>query len=175
MTPSLPNPEAAKLRALQELAALDAEHPHTREAARTLRDLVANQLGVGGVRGDRLFALLCHAIARDGVPYRSDTQRTGGEDIAGLTRPPEHPFAVLRREGDDCDAKARLFVALCRAGGLQAEVIPLWKGGALQHVFSRVRLGPVWESAELTLSRARLGDEPQTVPYEKNKNDWART
>lgn len=174
-TPQASSFEQAKLEAIRELSALDGSHPHTVEAARTLRDLIQNQLGVGGVRGDRLFAQLCQAIARDGVPYRSDIKQTGGEDIAGFTREPEHPFAVLRREGDDCDAKARLFVALAQAGGLRAEIVPLWVRDRLQHVFARVQIGGAWLPVELTLARARLGDNPKDVPHERNSDTWART
>lgn len=170
-----PTIDQLKLSKLQELAALDAQHPHVQEAARTLRDLVSNQLGLGGVRGDRVFAQLVHALARDAIKQIPDTAQFQREDIAGLTRAAEHPFAVLRREGDDCDAKARLFVALARAGGLRAEIVPLWAGSELKHVSARVQVGGAWLPVELTLARARLGELPNQIPFERNARDWART
>ncbi len=171
--PAISDPE--KLRGLQEIAALHASHPHVVEAARTIRDLVSHKFGLRSVQGDRLTAAIIHTIARDGIRYQLDTARVGHEDIAGVTRPDEHPFAVLRRGVDDCDAKASLFVSLARAAGLEAEIVPLWRGPVLQHVFARVRIGGAWLPVELTLARARLGDEPFSVPFEKDKPDWKRT
>ena len=125
----------------------------------------------------RCFAHLALALARDCVAFVRDTQRTGGEDIAGYTREPTEQDATeaLARGRDDCDAKARLFVALCLAAGLSARMVPLWKGGALSHVSAEVWLDGVWQPAETTLARARLGESPDRIPKESNTGRWRRS
>lgn len=120
------------------------------------------------------FAHLCAALARDGIRYERDVARTGGEDIAGFTRGYRSPLEALRRGVDDCDAKARLFVALCRACRLRARMVPLWRGDELQHVSAEVFLDGEWQPVELTLARARVGDAPRDVPTEKD-GTWLRT
>jgi transglutaminase-like putative cysteine protease len=137
----------------------------------------------------RRFAMLAHTVARDWIHQVSDTVRTGGEDIAGLTRHPSPDDAVdaLTRGTDDCDAKARLFVALCLAGGLSARMVPYWKtpdgassheqikcpsGAQLYHVAAEVWLDNKWEPVELTLSRARLGERGELVPFEAGTKRW---
>lgn len=122
----------------------------------------------------RLFALLCHAFAGRGIKMVRDTQRTGGEDIAGLTRTPAADDAVdaIRRGEDDCDAKARAFVALHLALGFPSRMMPVWKkkrdGYDLAHVYPEVFLDGRWQPAETTLARALLGEPPLEVPKESN-------
>lgn len=129
-------------------------------------------------RRKRIFAALAHALARDAITYRTDTARIGGEDIAGFTRKPRFGDALeaLRRGLDDCDAKARLFVALCRAAGLPARMRPIWDGDGerLRHVFGEVTLEGKPYAVETILARARLGDEPYSVPTEKS-GTWRYT
>jgi transglutaminase-like putative cysteine protease len=142
----------------------------------------------------RRFAMLAHTVARDWIHQVSDTVRTGGEDIAGLTREPREDDATdaLSRGSDDCDAKSRLFVALCLAGGLRARIVPYWKkpggpttherdaygaggpppGSQLYHVAAEVWLDNAWQPVELTLSRARLGERGELVPFESGTRKW---
>ncbi len=124
----------------------------------------------------RLFAILVHALTGRGLRMVRDTDRTGGEDIAGLTRAPSKDDAIeaLMRGADDCDAKARLFVALHIAAGLPARMRPVWKarpGGAdeeLTHVYPEVNLDGKWQAAETTLARALIGEPPLMVPRESS-------
>lgn len=154
MTPS------EKLQRLNELAQRDSRHPQLRELAHAL--MYAAELS-----GDRSrFLSLALTVARDWIRYVTDTKRTGGEDVAGMTRPPEPPLAVLWRGADDCDAKARLFVALCLAEGFQARIEGEEVGDHLAHVWGLVRVADHWTPAETTLARARLGDAPRSVPKE---------
>lgn len=110
----------------------------------------------------RAFAQLAHAYARDVIRYMSDIQQFGEEDIA----PAGGLSDVLARGVDDCDAKARLFVALCRAVHVAAEMQPKWRGEILAHVFARVRIAGAWMPVELTLARAKLGEDAGEVPRE---------
>lgn len=124
----------------------------------------------------RLFVALCQTVARDGVRFVRDTDRTGGEDIAGITRPYGDPLEPLERGSDDCDAKARLLVALLLAGGLGARMVPWWgPEGDLDHVAAEAMLDGRWLHLETILSRARIGDEPQQVPVEPSTGKWAYT
>lgn len=129
---------------------------------------IARCLWLGALKRPTLFAQLALAIARDGIRYELDTARVGGEDL-------DHPFAALWRGVDDCDAKSRLFCALCIAAGLPARMVDHWRGGQLVHVNAAVRIGGRWLPAETTLSRARLGEVPADVPKEKETGQWRQT
>lgn len=159
------NGDAAKWSALARETAQDAFHPDVAALALALRALA------GG--NQHRIATLAHTIARDWIPYQTDTARVGVEDMAGVTRPREHPLAVLARK-DDCDSKARLFVALCRAAGLRAELIPLWRGPVLQHVSARVWIDGQPRDVETILARATLGETHQDVPKEAD-GKWRHT
>lgn len=155
-----------KLSALPER---DAQTEQVQHLASILRE------ASGGNR--RLFVMLCHTVARDGIRFATDTARTGHEDIAGLTRPYADPLEALERGADDCDAKARLLVALLLAGGLGARMVPWWnqRTADLDHVSAEVSLDGKWQHLETTLSRARLGDEPEQVPVEISTGKWAQS
>lgn len=120
------------------------------------------------------FFKLAFAVARDGIEYESDIKQFGHEDIIGVTRPPEPNEALEAyiRGHDDCDAKARLFVALCLAAGFNARLWPLWKHGTLQHVAAEVEWQGRWIHAETILSRARLGEMHTDVPKEISNGKW---
>lgn len=161
---------------LKHAPELDASHPQIEKLAREL---------MTAADGDtKRFLLLAHTVARDFIRQTSDVNRTGGEDIAGLTRPPtpDDPVDALRRGEDDCDAKARLFVALCLAAHIQARMVPRWspapvsettpKGRTLTHVSAEARLGDHFLPVELTLSRARLGEQGENVPKEIATGHW---
>lgn len=155
---------------LRGIPGSDAEHPQIRALATHLR-------AASGYSPTRL-AQLCMTVARDWIKQTSDVNIRGGEDIAGLTRPPSADDAIdaLRRGDDDCDAKARLFVSLCLASGLLARMVGRWRncpvsemtpnGRTLIHVSAEVHLDGKWQPVELTLSRARLGEMGETVPKE---------
>lgn len=140
---------------LRDAPALDAKE-------RAVSDLAVALWEAAG-RSPRDFAALAHSYARDVVRYMTDTEQFGGEDIA----PAGGLSDVIARKVDDCDAKARLFVALCLAVHLKAEMVPHWRGGEggeLAHVSAKVLLDDLWTPVELTLARARLGEEPRDVP-----------
>ena len=165
-----------KWQYLKTIPAEDAKHPEIEKLASALRQ-------ASGGSASR-FAQLAHCVARDWIHQVSDVSRTGGEDIAGLTRPPTMNDAIeaLRRGEDDCDAKARLFVALCLAGGVAARMADRWQptaksettpnGRTLTHVSAEVHLNGAWRPVELTLARARLGELGDAVPKEAKTGHW---
>lgn len=151
-----------KWKLLQDVCILDSKSPRIIKMSKMIWGLsMSNPL--------RFFKLAL-AVARDGVTYESDIKQFGGEDIAGVTRPPEPNDAIeaYERGYDDCDSKARLFVALCLAAGFNARLWPLWKHGVLQHVAAEVEFQKRWIHAETILARARLGDMHTDVPKESD-------
>lgn len=147
---------------LQEVCITDSKHPQIIKMAKTLWEL--------SLSDPMRFFRLAFAVAKDGIVFESDVKQFGGEDIAGVTRPPEPDDAIdaWRRGYDDCDAKARLFVALCLAAGFEARLWPLWRRGILQHVAGEVQFEGRWIHAETIVGRARLGEHHTQVPKEFN-------
>lgn len=147
---------------LQEACIADSKNPRIIKLSKM----------VWGISHSRpiVFFKLALAVARDGIEFESDIKQFDGEDIAGVTRAPEPDDAVdaYFRGHDDCDAKARLFVAICLAAGFHARLWPLWKYGVLKHVAAEVEFQGKWIHAETILSRARLGEMHTEVPREPN-------
>lgn len=158
--------DEAKARYLQRVIFEDAQSPAIIHLAQQLTGLAMGR--------QRLFIELAATLARWGILQRKDSERVGGEDIAGFTRAPQRtdPIEALERGEDDCDAKARLFCAVVIAGGGRARIGELWRGEVLAHVFAEVGLNR--EPVELTLARAQLGEHPLAVPKEKN-GQWLET
>ena len=169
--------DAVKWQYLQGTPQKDATHPAIKrlswllmEAARSSH---APSLAVVRLR----FVQLVFTVARDWIRYEIDTDRVGHEDISGFTRAekPDDAVDALYRGVDDCDAKARLFCALCLAQGVQAQIVPHWEHGALAHVSAAFSAdGATWVPVELTLSRARLGDVAKDIPKETT-GKWQTT
>jgi transglutaminase-like putative cysteine protease len=154
---------------LRDAPANDARNPLLRR--------VAFHLWAAAFHNPWRFATLAQSVARDWIRQVTDTARVGGEDIAGFTRLPQPDDAIdaLKRGEDDCDAKSRLFVALCLAVGIPANVVPWWTKTDppdLSHVSAEVLLGGKWRPVELTLSRARLDELGTVVPVEKADGKW---
>jgi transglutaminase-like putative cysteine protease len=170
----MPPNDQTKWAFLSAVPAHDTQNPD-------LRSLAA---GLGAIAAltpdpDWCYANLALALVRDCIAYQLDNERVGREQIDGYTDPYQDPLLALRRGVDDCDAKARLFVALCLARGLSAEMVPRWKGNHLSHVYARVQVRgpgnplPRWWTAETILRRARLGDVAENVPKELETGKWS--
>ena len=161
--------DRAKWDFLARIPREDARHPEIERLARLCLALGAD---------DRRRALvIAHAVAGRAIRYRLDTPRTGGEDVAGFTRPrtPDDPIDAWRRGVDDCDAKARLFTALALALGFRARMAAIWQRDRLAHVYAEVDRGDGgWEPVETTLARAVIGDGPRAVPKEET-GKWLET
>ena len=161
-----------KWKFLQSAPAIDAGKKQIQELAAAL-DVVSKR----SQWRDWVFAQMALALVRDCILYKLDTDRVGREQIDGLTDPYERPDLPLVRGVEDCDGKARMFCALCLAGGVRAEMVPGWKGDRLGHVYARAWLagphtGPRWWFAETILRRARLGEESPKVPREIETGKW---
>lgn len=116
-------------------------------------------------------AIDLHRFVRDAVTYVRDPSREEFSDSN----------AILLRGYGDCDDKARLFVALCRAISLQARIRPLFnRQGEFVHVQAEVRwpgsetrpdtqLGG-WILAECILKDIALGQNPEHMP----RDEWGR-
>jgi len=141
------------------------------------------------------IAALAHALAADCIPYMLDHQRVGREQIDGYTDRQGSRIEALKRGCDDCDAKARLMVALCLASGVDARMAPIpdelsiKNGEPLQHVYPEVYLPErvvtrdgareSWKQAqwlpwEVILARALPGEHPASVPKEAG-GTWKNT
>lgn len=158
-------PDRDKWLKLEQLPRVDAGQPHVQHLADALWTIA---LAAPRERRVWAFAHLVHCLTRDCIRYSSDVARTGAEDIAGLTRPYGDPLEALERGNDDCDAKARLFVALCLARRVPAHLVPWWSPttGHLAHVSAEVAIDGRWVPVETILARARLGDAHARVPTE---------
>ena len=108
-----------KARWLDSASKGDADHVAVRRLAARFRSLPPMR---------RAAAL--HQWVRDRIRYVRDP---GREQFADAT-------TVLQRRFDDCDGKARLFVALARAAGLEARIRPIMHGDDFVHVQAEVRL-----------------------------------
>lgn len=104
-------------------------------------------------------AAAIQAWARDSIRYVRDPYWQ--EEFADSE-------TVLRRGWDDCDGKARVFVAVCLAACLDARIFPVFDaGGSFVHVQALVRWpgsstrpdarAGGWVLAELTLAGVQLG------------------
>ena len=128
------------------------------------------------------FACVALSICQDCIVYKLDTDRVGREQIDGFTDSEADPDTPLIRGFDDCDGKARLFVALCLAAGIPSEMVPRWdvESGRLAHVYARAYVAAPesdrhgWWLAETILRRARLGDVAEQVPVEPETGKWSQ-
>jgi transglutaminase-like putative cysteine protease len=172
-----------KFEALKRLTIKDSTTPQLR--------FIADRLAECSMRRQETYVQLAFALAGRCISYQLDSERVGKEDIAGFTRPSRTTDALeaLERGSDDCDAKARLFVALCLARGVRAQLMPVWRcrdgqltfastpempTDELAHVYGAVWMLGAWHWAETTLARACLGDHPLVVPKEKS-GQWKNT
>lgn len=171
-----------KWRRLERAPERDRKLPRIRRLALSIRSLVTVSIppeAVGAVKRRHLLAAhLCHCLARDAIRYQTDTRRVGAEHLGPPVDDPDgrdgERNGALERGIDDCDAKARLFVALARECGLDARMVPEWKGDRLAHVYAAVRLDGRELPVETTLARARLGDAPRSIPKESD-GKWKHT
>lgn len=167
--------EKRKWEFLRDAPARDAQTPEIRYYAHNLW-LVAQC----SKAPHWVYANLALCMARDCIAYRLDSDRVGREQIDGYTDPQGSADMAFIRGEDDCDAKARFFVALCLAGGIQAHMMPRWEGQRLAHVFAEALVAPPgsivpnWLPAETILRRARLGEIAENVPVEKATGKWLK-
>lgn len=157
-----------KARWLDANASLDAAMVMVRDVAQ--RFAAAHQ-------GDaEALARGIHRWVRDHIRYVADTAKVArwrpapdGEEFADSE-------TILARGFDDCDGKSRLFVALCRAAGIECRIRPVFRRHPLDfvHVQAECRWpGSAslteaepggWLLAELILKDCALGQDPDAMP-----------
>lgn len=88
------------------------------------------------------------------VQYGIDYVRDPGEEVL------EDADVVLERGYGDCDAKERLFVALCNAVGIPAKGHPVFRGERFPHILADVWIGRRWVPADPTIQNSSIGQIP---------------
>jgi transglutaminase-like putative cysteine protease len=88
------------------------------------------------------------------VQYGIDYVRDPGEEVL------ENADVVLERGYGDCDAKERLFVALCNAVGIPAKGHPVFRGERFPHILADVWVGNQWTPADPTIQNSSIGHIP---------------
>lgn len=169
--------EWARWLFLKDAPTEDAWSEKLVEVANGLRQ-AAEVWGRSSVRRTCLtFAQLALALTQRELLYADDLGT--GEDIRGFTRPNTSPMETVDKGGDDCDEKARLFVALCLAAGIGARMVGWWsKAGTFDHVSAEILVpgeagGTEWIHAETIIKRAMLGEMADAVPREADGR-WLR-
>jgi len=153
---NFPNREA-KARYMAEAARHDAEDPIIVGWARQFRRLPVDERAAATLR----FVQRCIRYERDPAWYDAKGTRHGIELL-------DSAAVGLHRGYGDCDLKARLFVALCLACGVVAEIEPVFKGeNGFPHVRARVLTessetgGERWETADPTIVNSTIGHLPR--------------
>ena len=85
-----------------------------------------------------------------GLQYVRDPRREVLEDSA----------VTLVRGWGDCDAKSRLFVALCRACGIPARGLPVRPDDDFPHILAEVFINGQWTPADPTVLNSSIGRIP---------------
>lgn len=151
---NFPNREA-KLAYMREAARQDALDSDVRAWARVFIKLPRPELEEAILR----FVQRCIRYERDPAWYDERGHRHGIELL-------DSAAVALRRGYGDCDVKARLFVALCLACGVPADIEPVFRGrNGFPHVRARVLTldESTWETADPTIVNSSIGKLPRKV------------
>jgi hypothetical protein len=142
----------AKAAYMADAARHDAKDPAVLQWANAFLELP---------RPDREQAILrfvqrCIRYERDPAWFDDQGNRHGIELL-------DSSAVGLHRGFGDCDLKSRLFVALCLAVGVPAEIEPVFRGdNGFPHVRARVRAqGGSWETADPTIVNSTIGKLPR--------------
>jgi len=149
-----------KARYMAEAAKHDAEDPAIRAWARHFQACCARA-------GVALAAAILHFCQRD-IRYERDPAWFEDDGTRHGIELLDSSAVGLNRGYGDCDLKARMFVALCLAAGVPAEIEPVFKGeNGFPHVRARVLSpsgetgGSTWETADPTIVNSQIGRLPK--------------
>ena len=156
----------AKAKYMGEAARHDAKDPILLSWARQFEGLPSEARAAAILR----FVQRCIRYERDPAWFDAEGTRHGIELL-------DSAAVGLHRGYGDCDLKARMFVALCLACGVAAEVEPVFTGeNGFPHVRARVLTessetgAERWETADPTIVNSTIGHLPRkaltTVPRE---------
>ena len=180
---------------LDAAATLDAAHPSVRnKAIELLRDVMVGPTfatPANAVDGRRIGQAIEHVFdwVRDSIAYKED--RTHPHDLGDPTDGERgEEFAdsatILQRRFDDCDGKARLFVALVRAWrfpGVEARIKPVFDArGEFAHAQAEARWPGSerhpgaqpegWVMTDPIVRNARFGQSPLEVARKPGGGWW---
>jgi hypothetical protein len=148
----------AKAAYMRAAAHHDALSPEVRSWAREFTPLSPEERAAAILR----FCQEDIRYERDPATFDPDGTRHGIELLDSA------PVGLFRAYGD-CDLKARLFVALCLASGLVAEIDPVFRGAyGFPHVRAKVLRGTgetsgapqQWDVADPTIVNSTIGHLP---------------
>lgn len=88
------------------------------------------------------------------VQWSIDYVRDPGQEVL------EDAATVLLRGYGDCDAKSRVFVALCLASGIAARGLPVRVDDGFPHIAAEVYIGGQWQKADPTILNSAIGQIP---------------
>jgi transglutaminase-like putative cysteine protease len=94
--------------------------------------------------------------------YAIDYVRDPGEEVL------EDAATVLERGYGDCDAKERVFVALCVACGIPARGHPVFRGARFPHILADVQVNGRWVAADPTIQNSEIGKIPPAWAAQTN-------
>jgi hypothetical protein len=147
----------AKAKYMSKAARHDAEDPILLGWARQFNRLPVDKRAAAILR----FVQRCIRYERDPAWFDAHGTRHGIELL-------DSAAVGLHRGYGDCDLKARLFVALCLASGVTADIEPVFTGDTgFPHVRARVRsetaetAGERWETADPTIVNSTIGHLPR--------------
>jgi transglutaminase-like putative cysteine protease len=137
----------AKANWLDANATLDARLPETRSLATRFA-----MQRIHDPNDKEALARDIHAWVRDCIRYVNDP---AGEELSDSDQ-------VLAAGFGDCDDKARLFVALCRAIGIESRIRPCFEGDDFVHVQAECNVGRPkrWHIVELIVRDVAFGEKP---------------
>ncbi len=147
----------AKAKYMSKAARHDAEDPILLGWARQFNRLPVDKRAAAILR----FVQRCIRYERDPAWFDAQGTRHGIELL-------DSAAVGLHRGYGDCDLKARLFVALCLACGVTADIEPVFTGEAgFPHVRARVlretseTAGERWKTADPTIVNSTIGHLPR--------------
>ena len=147
----------AKAKYMSKAARHDAEDPILLGWARQFNRLPNGRCAAAILR----FVQRCIRYERDPAWFDAEGTRHGIELL-------DSAAVGLHRGYGDCDLKARLFVALCLACGVTADIEPVFTGDTgFPHVRARVlretseTAGERWETADPTIVNSTIGHLPR--------------
>jgi hypothetical protein len=147
----------AKAKYMSKAARHDAEDPILLGWAHQFNRLSVDRRAAAVLR----FVQRCIRYERDPAWFDAQGTRHGIELL-------DSAAVGLHRGYGDCDLKARLFVALCLACGVAADIEPVFTGeNGFPHVRARVlretseTAGERWETADPTIVNSTIGHLPR--------------
>jgi hypothetical protein len=103
---------------------------------------------------EREHVRILFRFVRDAIRYTKDP----GEEVL------DGSAVVLARGYGDCDAKARLFVALCLASGINARIDPVFRGNSFPHVRAVWMDGDLLVVVDPCIINSDVGELPRGAP-----------